>query len=157
MLPDNLLEKFWSRVNKTDTCWEWTAGLDTWGYGQFKSNGLIPSKVAHRVSFYLHNGYLPERPIQICHTCDNPRCVRPDHLFEGTPLDNMRDKAAKNRARYLRGEEHPNIKLNWEDVSKIKQLYSEGEFSMRELGETFHVSTTMICKIINNQRWKVAA
>lgn len=91
-------EKFWRNVLKTDTCWLWTAGKSH-GYGAFypaKGEGDRPI-AAHRYSWKLHFGALP-KGAHVLHHCDNPPCVRPDHLFTGTQADNMRDKARKGRA-----------------------------------------------------------
>lgn len=82
-------------------CWNWLGGLfKETGYGKFNAgkgeNGKTITAYAHRVSYELHTGPIPEG-MQVLHRCDNPRCVRPDHLFLGTQLDNMRDMIAKGR------------------------------------------------------------
>lgn len=90
-----LEERFWEKVDKTGDCWEWTGFKNRQGYGQFQvstKNG----QPAHRVSFELANGKIPDG-MHVCHKCDNPPCVRPDHLFLGTPSDNMKDMVKKGR------------------------------------------------------------
>lgn len=78
-----------------DGCWNWTGYLNNKGYGKFAFRGR--SESAHRVSFMLANN-LESLPKEfVCHTCDNPKCVRPDHLFTGTRTDNMRDMVRKGR------------------------------------------------------------
>lgn len=88
------ISRFWAKVNKSDGCWIWTAGKTDDGYGTFWT-GNTHSK-SHRISWALTNGAIPEG-LQICHHCDNPSCVRPDHLFTGTNLDNQLDSIKKGR------------------------------------------------------------
>lgn len=93
-----LEERFWRRVKKTDGCWEWTGGLLSSGYGACFVGAY--STGAHRVSWELANGPIPDG-LWVLHHCDNRPCVRPDHLFLGTVLDNNRDAIAKGRRRLL--------------------------------------------------------
>ena len=87
--------KFWNRINKTKDCWNWTGGCQHNGYGSVYHDGRI--KRTHRLSYELHYGNIP-RGINVCHKCDNPSCVRPDHLFLGTQKDNVTDMINKGRA-----------------------------------------------------------
>jgi hypothetical protein len=89
--------RFWKKVTKGEGCWLWTASTSR-GYGQISPGvaGSPPLK-AHRVSWEIANGPIPEG-LFVCHRCDNPRCVRPDHLFLGSNADNAADMKAKCRA-----------------------------------------------------------
>lgn len=89
-------ERFWRYVNKTGECWAWTGGTANDGYGRLYISERDGSVAAHRFSYQLHNGEIPAGLI-VCHRCDNPPCVRPDHLFLGTHLDNVRDMFSKGR------------------------------------------------------------
>lgn len=98
--------RFWENVRKSDGCWEWTAYRTTAksqrhrgavGYGRFMVTWRRVI-LAHRYSWELHNGLVPDGMV-VCHHCDNPACVRPDHLFVGTQKDNIQDMLKKGRAR----------------------------------------------------------
>lgn len=113
-------ERFWHQVKKGDGCWLWAGATDRDGYGIFR--GSIAGKLytkAHRFSYTLHTGELVPDGKVVMHSCDNPRCVNPDHLSLGTTLDNMLDKVAKGRAKVPKGELAPTAILTEEQVRKI--------------------------------------
>lgn len=87
-------ERFWAKVQKTDNCWNWLASRGTYGHGVFGFDGK--STAAHRYSYQLHKGIIPEG-LLVCHTCDTPGCVNPEHLFLGTYKENMEDMSRKGR------------------------------------------------------------
>lgn len=94
MKKQDPIARFWKKVYKTETCWLWTAGKDKDGYGKF---WLDEDTIrAHRVSWEMHNGPIPEE-MDVLHSCDNPPCVRPSHLFLGDNADNMADRDRKGR------------------------------------------------------------
>jgi len=94
-LTQSDIERFWSKVNKTESCWNWTAGIrGKCGYGAFRLNGRTIS--AHRISYEVEYGKIPDNSC-VLHKCDNRICVRPSHLFLGTLLDNIKDMDNKGR------------------------------------------------------------
>ncbi len=118
-----LAEKLWSRVEKTDRCWIWIGVKDPSGYGDMVASGGGRRFKAHRVSWELAFGPIPPG-LKVCHHCDNRACVRPDHLFLGTQLDNMRDCVSKGRQ--ARGERLPQSKITSEIAAEM--------FALRALG-----------------------
>ena len=95
------IARFWMNVKKLDDCWEWQASLHPRGYGRFNLNGKIVR--AHRISYYLYHDYISSKKL-ICHSCDNPRCVNPDHLWEGTSKQNTKDMIKKGRLIKIRSK-----------------------------------------------------
>lgn len=93
-LTQQNLDRFNNKINKTPTCWEWTGAKNNKGYGCLAVNKQ--KWLAHRLSYTITKGQIPAGQI-ICHTCDNPHCVNPQHLFAGTHTDNIKDMLTKNR------------------------------------------------------------
>ena len=159
--PIPLADRFWSKVDKCGECWTWTGCRTALGYGSILAEGERKWIYAHRVSWEIHNGRLPEptgdrtRDICVLHRCDNPSCVRPEHLFLGTMKDNSRDMARKGRCRYVTmyGEKHPNSKLTWEAVRRIRELRATG-VQAKVLATTYGVSDTLIRYVCSGAGWK---
>lgn len=163
-----LADRFWSKVNKTASCWLWTGAIDWNGYGQLNIRddcGKRTCTQATRVSWELHRGPIPAG-LHVCHNCpggDNPRCVNPDHLFLGTPKDNVADSIAKGRwfteARFAarsvrqRGEKRPGSKLTPEVIIAIRQRAAAGELQ-KALALEFNVSRPLISRIVSQKKWK---
>ena len=91
---DAAVERFWKNVDKTESCWVWTGSVRHFGHGHL--NVSRRRILAHRFSWELAHGPVPAG-LNVCHRCDNPRCVHPEHLFLGTQGDNVRDMVAKGR------------------------------------------------------------
>lgn len=149
--------RFSSHVLKTDTCWLWIgAKKNERGYGAFWLDGKRVA--AHRASFVIHRGQIP-RGLRVCHTCDNPSCVRPDHLFSGTDSDNMRDCAAKGRCptqvnpSIVSGENNGQAILSGAQVMDIRNAYFNGERAA-VLADRYGVHHTHINRILTGRKWK---
>ncbi len=140
-------DRFWEKVQKTDDCWIWL-GAKSGGRGYISISGKMVS--APRFSFMLHKGDIPKN-ICVCHTCDNPACVNPQHLWLGTHSQNMEDMVRKGR---IKGEKHPRAKLTEEQVLEIKRLYATGKYTQRKLGAMYGVNKTPIGYILNGINWK---
>jgi hypothetical protein len=143
-------QRFWLQVRKGAECWKWIGGTDQDGYGVF--NGEVDDiryRRAHRYSFALH-GKLDPGPKQVLHSCDNPSCVNPDHLFLGTVADNMADKIAKGRARVLRGEESGPAKLS--DRAALEILSDPRPYS--QIAADYGVTPSTVASMKNRQSWR---
>ena len=132
------------------TCWHWTGALNRRdGYGQIYDGDKVVK--AHRWSYQHHIGPIPPHMF-VCHTCDNPGCVNPAHLFLGTQQDNMTDMAAKGRSRTLTHEQSPSVKLTWPEVHAARLLLAYG-CTRRYLCGNFGVSTATIGAIARGETW----
>lgn len=141
-------ERFWSKVEKTDGCWLWTANKQLEGYGLIKIDKK--TKKAHRVSWELFNGEIPDG-LHVLHRCDNPSCVRPNHLFLGSHQDNMRDKKKKGR---VKGSRHPGSILTEKQVLEIRKKYKVRTISLPQIAKNYGVSWYTIGKILSGKLWK---
>ncbi len=149
-ITSEIKERFWNKVRKTPYCWIWKAGLNSSGYGQFYATGFKERR-AHRFSFLMTFGRLPQK-ISVLHTCDNPKCVNPFHLFLGTQKDNLLDMNKKGRN--IKGELCHQSKLTKKDVLKIRKLYASKKHSQSMLGRMFRVTRESIRDIVNRKNWK---
>lgn len=148
---------FWAKVNKTETCWLWTAGqFGRSGYGSFsiRTPEGTRSVRTHRYSYTLTNGEIPDG-LHVLHHCDTPLCVRPDHLFLGTALDNARDKVAKGRMRRgnSRGEANGHAKLAEDDVRAIRARPAV-RGSQAAMAREYGITPQTVQDIIKRRIWK---
>jgi len=147
-------QRFLAKVQKTDTCWLWIAGVNHFGYGYFNRSSVKKAVcvLAHRYSYELANGPIAGE-MCVLHRCDNPRCVRPDHLFLGTRTDNSNDKIAKGRAAGAKGTSHPKARLTEPQVVEIRRRWENGESQMH-LSREFKVGHRTVCAIVHRETWR---
>ena len=152
MYDQSILERFWSKVKKTDGCWEWTGAKFRDGYGNFWTGDNMIS--AHRFSYQLVKGSIPDGMF-ICHHCDNPGCVRVDHLFMGTPSDNIQDALIKGRLVFPdnHGEKSGHSKLMENDVYEIRRLHSLG-IKQNLLAKLWRIGKPQVNRIVNRKHWR---
>ena len=144
-MPRTNTEKdFWSRVDKSETCWIWT-GSSRRGYGCFLMNRQRFQ--AHRFSWKLKNGDIPTGKL-VLHKCDNPPCVNPDHLFLGNQLLNRADCVLKGRQ--ARGSGSGMAKLTEELVLAIRAA----DGTQRSIARRFGVSASNVNFILSRATWK---
>ena len=151
------MERFWNKVDKTNSCWNWTGSVRSSGYGSFMLKGV--AEQAHRVAWTLCNGEIPNHNsyhgMCVCHSCDNRKCVNPEHLFLGTHQDNMDDKTAKGRCAISSGrtgEKHSGSKLTDTEVRVIRAYYPS--LSQVDLARSFGVDRGTIGYITRHQTWQ---
>lgn len=154
----SVADRFWPKVDRSGDaeCWPWKGGLYTTGYGRFSSKGLAHWSVhtgAHRVAWALVNdGVRPDGCV--CHTCDNPVCCNPGHLFLGSHRDNAMDRAAKGRG--ARGSRSPFAKLSDSTVAEMRQKRFEGR-SYASLATEYGVSKSTAERTCHGKLWSHAA
>lgn len=137
------MERFWSKVVRSDGCWLWAAATDKDGYGRFSVGRQMV--LAHRLAFELANGVVPGGLV-VRHTCDNPPCCRPDHLIVGTQLDNVRDMHERGRQvmpPVAYGKCNGNSELSDAQVAEVRIWLALGE-SHRSIARMFGVGKTTV-------------
>jgi hypothetical protein len=153
-----LQERLLQRILIVGDCWMWTGRLSKKGYGSMRVSGRRTR--VHRASYELYKGPVPDG-LFICHQCDNPACVNPDHLFAGTNSDNLQDAANKGRLSYqrntenfMRGTGHKQSRLTEDHVRDMRSLYAEEGLSVNELGARFGISHVQAYRIVKRIHWK---
>ena len=144
-----LAERFWPKVEKSDFCWNWRAARIASGqYGAIKVKmpGGWRHELAHRVSWHLVNGPIPEG-VFVLHHCDNKLCVNPKHLFLGTQKDNIHDMLRKGRNVGFR-------KLTRDEVRQIRFLWATRVYTQPEIASVFKCCPQTISLIVTHKIWK---
>ena len=157
--PRPIADRFWAKVDSSagrDSCWPWTGARYKAGYGALGGGGHNGrTRQAHRVSWELHFGPVPAGKF-VCHSCDNPPCVNPAHLFVGTPADNSKDRDLKGRwngCPLPKGTDHHSCKLSETAVRFIIDAAMIGTRT-KTLSDAYGVTPGHIRKIVRGDKWK---
>lgn len=147
-----LENRFAQQVDRSENatgCHLWTGVKSRGGYGSITVEGK--NQLAHRVSWFLANGRWPTD--DILHSCDNPPCVNPEHLSEGTHSDNMRQMIERDRRLEPVGEHHHAAKLTYDDVCQVRHLRACG-WTLKSLADRFGVHPSTIDRVVKHQIWR---
>jgi len=175
----SVAERFWSKVSKAPHpkgCWVWTANKVRRGYGHFSPQSRTTQK-AHRFSYVLAYGPIPDG-LCVCHKCDNPACVNPDHLWAGTQKENMQDCAKKGRCmaqthpervasgdrngtrtkpeNYPRSEDRYNAKITNAGADEMRAEYASGLVTLQQIADKYGVCRSTAWKVIHFKRYRDA-
>lgn len=160
------LARFWAKVEKSpdpDGCWVWRGTRTADGYGRFRLNHTPGEVRAHRLSWEIHFGPIPDG-MYVCHRCDNRACIRPDHFFLGTAVDNWLDCLSKGRhsvgtrhslslpAGHAQGSRNGRAVFTEDDVREIRRQFVAG-VSKRRLARENGVSRPTITAIVTRKHW----
>ena len=140
------MDRFWEKVDKSGDCWEWIGAIDPCGYGRINVNGI--NRQAHRIAIILDGIDIPSG-MEVCHSCDNPACVNPDHLWIGNHADNMNDMTKKGRAAPCRGESNGRAKLSIKDVCDIR---ASNETHTAQAAK-YNVAISTVSRIRSRRLW----
>lgn len=138
------------KVDKSE-CVMWEGATSRGGYPVVFRKGK--TQLYHRWRWRQLHGPIPKK-MCVCHRCDTPGCVNPDHWFLGTHQENMIDKMLKGHIKVAKGEDAGNAKLTEAKVTEIRVLYKTGRYSMREIGKLYDVNCTTVHKIVKRITWK---
>lgn len=153
--PDKNIARFKSKIeiDEQTGCWMWCGDFTRGGYGSFFFLGK--SERAHRAAYMIYRGEIADGLV-VCHSCDTPACVNPEHLFVGTYQENTQDMWGKGRRERgnpkIRGTQNKGSKLTDEDVRKIRSLVEQGK-TKAEVGRLFGIRDSHVCKIVQRKSW----
>ena len=158
MLTEAEISNFWNKVDVRlpSECWPWTAGTNA-GYGQFeignRRDGNRRTVASHRLAFYFANeDQWPEN--YACHTCNNPICCNPSHLYDGTQQQNMDDMVAAGRQNKAKGENHGRSILTEDQILEIRERYIPRLITQQMLADEYGVNQSLIHQIIHRHIWR---
>ncbi len=145
---DLIRNRFWSKVNKTDDCWNWTGAKDSGGYGVCTVNGKNHN--THRLSWEWANRKKVPQGQVLLHSCDTASCVNPSHLTPGSQKNNVEDRVNKDRS--AKGKRNGRARLTDKDIKKIKKLRAKG-LTETAIAVLFGVGRSTISNVLHNRTW----
>ena len=143
------LTKFWQRVDKTGNCWLWTGAQGPNGFGVTRWEDR--NQYAHRVAYELIKGAIPDG-LMVLHTCDNPTCCNPAHLFLGTRQDKTQKMVGHGRAYRPFGERNPKHKLTDAEIAEIRRRYDAGNVTQQALADEYGLHYSQVSLIVRGLR-----
>lgn len=141
-------KRFEEKFTITPACWTWKFMKDKKGYGRFLLNGM--PRIASRVAYFMYVGAIPSGKL-VCHRCDNPSCVNPDHLFIGSAKQNTADMVSKGRGKWVKGERNGRSKLTDKEVIEIRSLSGPTD---REVAAKYKISPSVVHQIRRGKIWR---
>jgi hypothetical protein len=149
----SLEDRFWDKILTIPEygCYEWAGTRTIDGYGKFFYGGK--KVAAHRLAWILVHGSIPDG-MCLCHKCDNPSCVRVEHLFLGTRADNNADMVRKGRHVTVSGTKQPAAKIDENKARRIRELYASGKYSQCVLAAQFGIAQANISKVVLGKSWR---
>jgi len=151
VLKEKDIIRFWKyvEIKEKNECWIWKSGKDKDGYGRFSLNKR--TERSHRISYLIKFGII-DSDLLILHICDNASCVNPDHLFQGTFLDNNKDRYTKGRSAI--GSSNGSSKISERDALEIRTLYLNEKLSLEKIGKIFGIGQSTVRDIAVGNTWK---
>jgi HNH endonuclease len=148
-----LAQRLWAKVDRhgPDECWEWQGHRDRGGYGQITDGKK--SRRVHQVAWETTRGPIPAG-LHVLHSCDNPPCCNPAHLYLGDNAQNVGDRVARRRSANLRGTEHGRAMVTEKNVLAIRARYARGGTTYPELASIYGVSSQAIAAIVSRRTWR---
>lgn len=156
------IRRFLKYIFPLKGCWVWNGAKSRGGYGHFQitKSGKRCDIVTHRLSYELFKGKIPKGCL-VCHSCDNPPCVNPFHLFVGSYRDNLIDSIKKGRWHNgtlsntrPQGELHKSAKLTKAQVLEIRKRYIPHKVTAKMLCQQYNVSRSLISRIVTRICWR---
>lgn len=150
LLSTKDIERFESKIVKTDDCYAWTAHCIKGGYGIISIQRNI--YLAHRIAYYIKDKNF-DQTLHVLHKCDNPSCVKFDHLFLGSHEDNMKDMSSKGRARSVPkvGKHNGMAKFNFDTISNIRSDFKSDNYSRWDLVRKYNISKSHLDAVLINK------